>query len=80
MPTRLAILETIAQQNSTALRDLRGDMRSLGQDLRGEMHQLRGDVSELRRNQERDFRVLFGAIITTTLALAALIAHVAHWL
>jgi hypothetical protein len=34
----------------------------------------------MEQRRERDFRITFGAIITTTLGLAYLIAHTAHWL
>ena len=44
--------------------------------LRSELH---SDVGDLRRTHDRDFRLTVGAIITTALGLAALIAHIAHW-
>jgi hypothetical protein len=34
----------------------------------------------MEQRRERDFRITFGAIITSTLGLAYLIAHTAHWL
>ena len=43
------------------------------------MSELREDVRALRNAQERDFRILFGALITTTLGLAALMAKGFHW-
>lgn len=46
-------------------------------ELRSELH---SETSELRRLHDRDFRLTFGAIVTTALGLAALMAHVAHWL
>jgi hypothetical protein len=38
------------------------------------------EMTTLDQRRERDFRLGFGAIITTTLGLAYLIAHAAHWL
>jgi len=91
METRLAIVETIAQQNlanqqalGADVRSLRAEIGTLFAELRAEMgglrSELRSEVSELRRIHDRDFRRTFGAIVTTALGLAALIAHVAHWL
>ena len=99
METRLAIVETMAQQNlvnqqtlvadmrslrteiGTLFAELRAELRSeigaLRSELRSELH---SEVSDLRRIHDRDFRLTFGAIVTTALGLAALIAHVAHWL
>jgi capsule polysaccharide export protein KpsE/RkpR len=106
METRLAIVETMAQQNlvnqqtlvsdmrslrteiGTLFTELRAEIGALRSELRSELHsvvgelrsELHSEVSELRRIHDRDFRLTFGAIITTALGLAALIAHVAHWL
>ena len=73
MEARVAVLETIAAQNSATLIEIKQEMR----DFRKELQDFR---SEFRRIHDRDFRITFGAIITTTIGLAALIAHVAHWL
>jgi hypothetical protein len=40
---------------------------------------MRADVAAVDRHPERDFRITFGAIITTTRGLAFLIAGTAHW-
>ena len=120
METRLAIVETMAQQNlvnqQTLVADVRGLRSEIGalfaelraeidafrSELRSELHsevsglrsemgglrsemgelrsELHSKVSELRRIHDRDFHLTFGAIVTTALGLAALIAHVAHWL
>jgi len=113
METRLAIVETMAQQNlvnqqtlvadvrglrteiGTLFAELRAEIDAFRSELRSELHsevsglrsemgelrsELHSEVSELRRTHDRDFRLTFGAIVTTALGLAALIAHVAHWL
>lgn len=41
---------------------------------------LLADVRELRRDMRSDFRLLFGAIITTTIGLAGLMAKGFGWL
>ncbi len=69
MEARVAVLESIAAQTSATLTEIKQEMR----DFRRELHEFRGI-------HDRDFRITFGAIITTTIGLAALIAHVAHWL
>lgn len=48
--------------------------------LQGNVTDLRKDVSELRGHQERDFRVLFGALIFVALSLAGLMAKGFGWL
>lgn len=37
------------------------------------------EIRTLRGDARSDFRLLFGAIITTALGLAAMIAKVGHW-
>ena len=73
MEARVAVLESIAAQTSATLAEIRQEMREMRTEMRTEFH-------DLRRIHERDFRITFGAIITTTVGLAALIAHVAHWI
>jgi hypothetical protein len=40
----------------------------------------RTDIAAIDQRRERDFRITFAAIITTTLGIAFLIARTAHWL
>jgi hypothetical protein len=47
--------------------------------LKSDVAVLKHDVHELRGHQERDFRVLFGALIVATVALAGLMAKGFHW-
>ncbi len=80
----VAVLETIAAQVSTTLIEMRKELHDFRLKIRGDVRDLRtemrAEARDLRRIHDRVFRITFGAIITTTLALAALIAHVAHWL
>lgn len=48
--------------------------------LERDMAELRADVREIKRDQREDFRLLFGAIITVSLGLAALMAKGFNWL
>ncbi|MDR6675309.1 hypothetical protein [Xanthomonas sp. 1678] len=45
-----------------------------------ELVEMKADIRELRRDAKTDFRLLFGAIITVALGLAALMAKGFHWL
>jgi hypothetical protein len=42
--------------------------------------EIKTDVRELRGHQERDFRLLFGAIVAAGAGLAALMARGFHWI
>jgi hypothetical protein len=80
MEARVAVLENIAAQILSTLGETRQELR----DFRKELHDFRSDMRtelrDLHRIHDRDFRIAFGATITATVGLAALIAHVAHWL
>lgn len=41
---------------------------------------IKSDIKEIRNHQRSDFRVLFGALITVALGLAALMAKGFGWL
>ena len=73
MASRVAVLESIAQTTQQTLVSIQQDLRLLRQAVDQQ-------VAELRRVHDRDFRLTFGAIIASTVGLAALIAHVAHWI
>ena len=81
-------LAGLRSEVSSEIGGLRPEMRSEISGLRSEVHseisglrsEVRSDIGDLRRIHDRDFRITFGAIVTTTVGLAALMAHVAHWL
>ncbi|WP_213950146.1 hypothetical protein [Luteibacter sp. dw_328] len=90
MEHRLSRLEVTTQHIQDDLRDLRTDvgefkaeMREFKGEMRGEMRDFRKEVrSEFRdvRHQARtDFRLLFGAIISLAVGMAALMAKGFHW-
>jgi len=63
---------------------LRAEMIAGDTAIRGEttagFTSMRAEMIAMEQRRERDFRILFGAIIASTLGLAYLIAHTAHWL
>ena len=44
------------------------------------IHRLDREIATLRSDARSDFRLMFGAIIASTVALAGLIAKSAHWI
>jgi hypothetical protein len=48
-------------------------------DLKIDVRELRVDVRDVRDRQERDFRLLFGALITSVLGLATVMAKGFGW-
>lgn len=80
---RLAIMEArILNLESTVLRmaqsigKLEADMTHVQKDI-GVM---KGDIGQIRERQDRDFRLLFGAIITVALGLGGLMVKGFGWL
>jgi hypothetical protein len=69
MEARLRVLDEIAAGTKAILTEIRADQRAM-----------RSGIIAMDQRRERDFRLAFGAIITTSLGLAYLIAHTAHWL
>lgn len=48
--------------------------------IHADIKDIKEEVRDIRRVHDRDFRILFGAIVTTTLGLAAVLAKGFHWL
>jgi hypothetical protein len=69
MEPRVRVLEEIATSTKVVLAEIRADQRAM-----------RAEMMSMEQRRERDFRITFGAIITTAVGLAYLIAHTAHWL
>ncbi len=80
MEARVAVLEALLAQVSATLTEMRKEAHDFRMEMHAEMRDFRTDMRDLRRIHDRDFRITFGAIITATVGLAALIAHVAHWI
>jgi len=91
MEARVRVLEEIAAATKAELAEIRADQRAMRTEMtagfatmRTEMTAgfatMRTEMTTMEQRRERDFRIAFGAIITSTLGLAYLIAHTAHWL
>lgn len=80
MEARVAVLEQIAKTTSEALTGIRSDMRGQRDEQRADQKGLRDDISDLRKTQDRDFRLTVGITITTAIGLATLLAKGFHWL
>ncbi|CAI9121468.1 hypothetical protein [Brytella acorum] len=52
----------------------------MAKDTQGILKEIKDDLRAMRSSQEREFRLLFGAIITVTLGLAGLMAHGFKWI
>lgn len=61
------------QTVETRLSELRGDIQGLRTEVAGEFR-------AVRDRQERDFRLLFGVVVTVALGLAGLLAHGFKWI
>ncbi|HEY3846295.1 MAG TPA: hypothetical protein VGL95_04195 [Acetobacteraceae bacterium] len=68
MEARVAVLEEIASATKQATMDLRQEVRETNR-----------RVDALRDAVENNFHIMFGALITTALGLAALMAKGFHW-
>ena len=75
MEARVAVLEEIASATKQATADLRTEARETNRRIDA----LRDTVVALRDAGEVNFRIMFGALITTALGLAALMAKGFHW-
>jgi hypothetical protein len=87
MPSRVAVLEEIARSTKQVLAEIKTEIGG----IRSEMHEMRrdmlagfdridGKLDRVDGKRERDFRLLFAAIIVATLGLAGLIARTQHWI
>jgi hypothetical protein len=75
MEARVAVLEEIASATKQATADLRTEARETNRRIDA----LRDTIDVLRDTVEVNFRIMFGALITTALGLAALMAKGFHW-
>lgn len=48
--------------------------------IKADIAEIKGDVKELARSHDRDFRILFAALITVAIGLAGMMAKGFHWL
>lgn len=75
MEARILNLEGTVLRMAQSIGKLEADMTHVQKDI-GVM---KGDISQIRERQDRDFRLLFGAIITLALGLGGLMAKGFGW-
>jgi septal ring factor EnvC (AmiA/AmiB activator) len=80
LDTRLARVEVTLEPIREDVNGLRADFRDLRNDMSHLRDQSRTDMSHLRDQSRMDFRVLFGAMISLALGMAALMARGFHWI
>lgn len=54
-------------------------LESTSEHILRELAEMKTDIRELRKDGQRDFRILFGALIAAVLGLAGLMAKGFHW-
>ena len=83
MEARVAVLEEIAAATKQGIVDIRNEIREQrsATDRRLDATNQRIDAlrDSLKDALERDFRIMFGALITAVVGLAALMAKGFHW-
>ena len=91
MSSRVAVLETIAQQTLAALQDLRqeqrnartesaAEVRGIRQEIGSQRQEMHAGFAEMRRVHDRDFRISIGVTVAVAVGLAGLIARAFHWM
>jgi predicted nucleic acid-binding Zn-ribbon protein len=87
MEHRLTRLEVTTQHIQDDLRDLRTELRDFKgevRDFKGEMRdfqkEVRSEFRDVRHQARTDFRLLFGALISVAVGMAALMAKGFHWI
>jgi uncharacterized coiled-coil protein SlyX len=79
MEARVAVLEEIASATKQAVAGLQQEVHDLRTETSRRDDTLRDTIDALRDTGEVNFRIMFGALITTALGLAALMAEGFHW-
>jgi hypothetical protein len=77
MERRVRVLEEIAAATKAMLAEIRADQRAMRAEMAANAAAMRSEITSMER-RERDLRITFGAIISTTPGPASLIAHPAH--
>jgi hypothetical protein len=76
MEARILNLESFSLRVAQSIGKLEADMSHVQKDI-GTM---KTDISQIRGRQDRDFRILFGSLITVALGLGGLMAKGFGWL
>jgi hypothetical protein len=78
MERRVRVLEEIAAATKAMLAEIRADQRAMRAEMATNAAAMRSEITSMVQWRERDLRITFGAIISTTPGPASLIAHTAH--
>ncbi len=54
-------------------------LEQIAKDTRDVLVEMKRDIRDIRNDQKIDFRLLFGALITVAVGLAAIMAHGFKW-
>jgi hypothetical protein len=76
MEARILNLESTVLRMAQSIGTLEANVSHVQKDI----GTLKTDVSQIRERQDRDFRLLFGSIITVSLGLGGLLAKGFGWL
>ncbi len=76
MEARILNLESTVLRMAQSIGKLEADMSYVQKDIGA----MKSDIGQIRERQDRDFRLLFGAIITVALGLGTLMAKGFGWL
>ncbi|HEY1934238.1 MAG TPA: hypothetical protein VGG99_19695 [Acetobacteraceae bacterium] len=79
MEARIAVLEEIAAATRQSVADQRTDTNRRFEEVTRRFDAVDRRFDSMRDAMERNFRLLFGIIITVALGLAALMAKGFHW-
>lgn len=79
MEARIAVLEEIAAATRQSVAEQRADTNRRFDEVNRRFDAVDRRFDAMREAMERDFRIVFGAIITVALGLAALLAKGFHW-
>ena len=80
MEARILNLESSVLRMGQSIGKLESDVAHIQKDLGELKTEMKTDLGQIRERQDRDFRVLFGAIITVALGLGGLMAKGFGWL
>lgn len=79
MEHRLTQMEVTTRHIQDDLRDLRTEVRDFKGEMRDFQKEVRSEFRDVRYQARTDFRLLFGALITVAVGMAALMAKGFHW-
>lgn len=80
MEARVAKLESGVEYIQRDISEIKSDLKEFKGEVRGEFKSVRDELKEQRELHHKDFRIIFGALITVALGLAGLMAKGFGWL